>query len=119
MEVLFKPEDAVSYTSKLVIVSDAFEDGEFKLPLVGKGVMTDGEEENYMSTPEYHNIELVVPDDHTPDEFKDFMIVNSYGDFPVSMPSNANKVIRNGESNFVHDTYVPISTDGLQLHTCR
>lgn len=117
MEVLFKPEDAVSYTSKLVIVSDAFEDGEFKLPLVGKGVMTDGEEENYMSTPEYHNIELVVPDDHTPDEFKDFMIVNSYGDFPVSMPSNANKVIRNGESNFVHDTYVPISTDGLQLHT--
>lgn len=117
MEVLFKPEDAVSYTSKLVVVSDAFEDGEFNLPLVGKGVTSNGEEENNMSSPEEHDIELIVPDDHSPDEFNGFMIVNSYGDFPVSMPTNAKKVRRNGVNNFVHNTSIPVSPDGLQLHT--
>ena len=117
MEVFFKPEDAVFYTSKLVVASDAIEDGEFNLPLVGKGVTSNGEEENHISSPEEYNIELVVPDDHTPDEFNDFMIVNSYGDFPVSIPSNAKKIKRNGVNNFVHNTSVPISPDGLQLHT--
>lgn len=117
LEVLFKPTDAVSYTSKLLVASDAIEGGVFGLPLVGKGVTSDSEEEDNISSPEEHDIELIVPDDHSPDEFNGFMIVNSYGDFPVSMPTNAKKVRRNGVSNFVHNTSVPISPDGLQLHT--
>lgn len=117
LEVLFKPTDAVSYTSKLLVASDAIEGGVFGLPLVGKGVTSDSEEEDNISSPEEHDIELIVPDDHSPDEFNGFMIVNSYGDFPVSMPTNAKKVRRNGVNNFVHNTSIPVSPDGLQIHT--
>lgn len=117
LEVLFKPTDAVSYTSKLLVASDAIEDGVLGLPLAGRGVTSDSEEEDNISSPEEHDIELIVPDDHSPDEFNGFMIVNSYGDFPVSMPTNAKKVRRNGVNNFVHNTSIPVSPDGLQIHT--
>ncbi len=121
-EITFTPTDSVVYDGKLLLESSALGDGLFSLELVGKGVATDSLEEIFMLPPVEEDFSVVLPNEQDPESLAGFKIVNSYGEFPISMASavKARRAVRNRANETGFYTFGSngfFSPNGLQLHT--
>ncbi len=117
MEIEFMPSNTEFYSSKLLLSSSAALDGELSLPMVGRGVGSISEEEDYVLPPEDSDMNIVLSEDQLADGLDGFKIVNSYGEFPVQTSAGV-KVSRRAKSNsFTVGNPIQKSPNGLQLHT--
>ena len=130
MDVVFRPTETLYYSSKLLIFSSAVDNGELSIPLVGRGVKSDSEEEDFILPPEDINMDIVLSDNQSIYDLNGFKIVNSYGEFPIQIPSQteaygikrqfvseAKGVRRIGSNSFAFGSPIQKSPNGLQLHT--
>ena len=116
-EVAFKPTEKELYSSKLLLYSSAVNDCELSLPLVGRGVGSESEEESYVLPPEDIAMDITIPDNQSLEGIETFKIVNSYGEFPIQIPSEAKGIRRVDNDSFVFGSPFQKSPNGLQLHT--
>lgn len=103
--ISFSPYATRYYSGMLSISSSAIGQGLLHLPLTGRGVESENDEQSTLPTPVEQDFEVVLPDGDTAGDFAGFSIVNSYGEFPV--PANAQSAPRRAPGLPGNSFYVP------------
>ena len=122
VNLTFKPQEIKSYSGEMRLTSSSVENGQFSLPLLGKGVEDACDEEFVYSEPTEKEIEVVLPGDIPEELLEGFVIMNSNGEFPVNTstgPSRIRKVKRangNEETELVFPATVMTSDEWMQLN---
>lgn len=95
VNLTFQPKENKSYNGEMSLSSFSAENGLLVLPLAGKGVENDSDEEFVYQEPSETEVEVVLPADIPEEQLGGFKIINSNGEFPVntsSIPSRIRKV---------------------------
>ena len=122
VSLTFQPTEIRSYSGEMRLTSSSVENGQFSLPLVGKGVEDDCDEEFVFSEPTEKEIEVVLPADIPEEQLSGFVIMNSNGEFPVNTsrgPSRVRKAKKangNEETELVFPATVKTSDEWMQLN---
>ena len=113
----FRPEVVMYYSGVLTLSSSAIDHSLLHLPLTGSGVESENDEQSALLPPVDHNFEIMLPDGETVNDFAGFMIVNSYGEFPV--PANVQSTSRQAPELPGTSFYVPgkVSPNWMQTNT--
>jgi len=120
IDLTFSPTDATNYTGNLLVASSAVGKGIMKMPLMGTGVEAVNMEENANLPPMEQDFDIVMPEEESLDAFDNFKIVNFYGEYPLTLPSEAKgmrKIRRAGAVNNVFSSSAIVSSEGLQAHS--
>ena len=119
VELSFEPEDSITYNGNLFLQSNAFQNGSYSFPLIGEGVGIDSLEEDVILPPVEEEFELVLPNEQDPESLAGFKIMNSYGEFPISMSaaSAARRAAKDeGESDYHLNVNALVSQNWMQAH---
>ncbi|MCR5066030.1 MAG: hypothetical protein K6A67_09735 [Bacteroidales bacterium] len=119
-EVIFVPIDTIPYSGNLLLLSNAIDKGMVGFPLRGKGVRADSLEESVLLPPVEQDFNVVLSADQTPESLDGFKIVNSYGEFPLSVAeaARAHRAARlqdPGSANYSFPSAGAFSPNGMQL----
>ena len=88
----FTPYATRYYSGMFALCSSAIGEGMLHLPLTGRGVESESDEQSDIPAPVAQDFEVVLNEGETASDFAGFTVVNSYGEFPV--PANAQSAPR-------------------------
>ncbi|MBR5687710.1 MAG: hypothetical protein IKX36_07110 [Prevotella sp.] len=116
VELTFSPESTTFYSGKLILSSNAIDNGLLDMPIYGRGVATENDEKLTVLTPEETDFEIILPDGVSANDLEGFKIVNSFGEFPAQYQPEVGKP--RGRRVGGDSYYVPglISPNWLQTH---
>ena len=114
VELTFSPESTTFYSGKLLLSSNAIDNGLLDVPVYGRGVATENDEQLSVLIPEETDFEIIMPDGVSANDLEGFKIVNSFGEFPAQYQPEVGKTRRASGKSY----YVPglISPNWLQTH---
>lgn len=116
IELAFLPNDTIPYEGELTISSSAAAGGKLSMAVNGVGV-TDVSEEEVVILPAVEEMcEVEIPEEMDADDFEGFVIQNSYGEFPVNAPARTRGLTRNSNGNFIFNSPISVSPNGIQSH---
>ncbi len=115
--ITFSPFATRYYSGMLSLCSSAIDQGMIQLPLTGRGVESEADEQNDLTAPVEQDFVVVPNDDQTASDFSGFMVVNSYGEYPV--PSSPQNAPRRAPGIPGNSFYVPgqVSPNWMQANT--
>ena len=119
VELYFEPTDSIPYSGSLMLTSSAIDKGTFDFPLFGEGVAVDSLEEDVILPPVEEVFEVVLSDEQDPESLAGFKIMNSYGEYPLSISAAAaaRRAARaEGKNDYFVNIDVLTSQNWLQSH---
>ena len=117
IELLFRPYDTIPYDGEFMVSSSAAPGGKLSMTVNGIGVTDESLEEIVVLPPVEEDCEVEVPEEMDLSEFDGFVIQNSYGEFPVTVPAKTRSGLPTNQfGNYVFRLPVGVSPNGIQSH---